>query len=253
MGPSAISSADKASAKAINQFIVRFYDPDIKAKDARHGSLDEILTWPNSKLEFVHDYIQVLLPLPEGSMFNTRAPVIDLAVMQAFHSQSELRQQLRRSFERILKFYGFIVSTKSETELEKERDEEKVASEAAQVDTSVPKIKAPSVASVTNPPPYHIVRVPNWEKRFRNINVSVDHNHRRITRILRCLRVLGLQRECTAFFAALERVYHSPGSRISKQSMEFWRLAVTLPLHVAPDGQKCKWLEVWEKEQENSK
>jgi hypothetical protein len=237
--------------------------------------------------------------------------------MQAFRSRSELRQSLRRSFERMLNFYGFMVSTKSEAELERERDEKKAADfkdanvgtidpllesaldaelqRAVDVGHSTPAIRAgaegaktntypdapidadtsiskPDVSSNTGesskstpsfppgahrnvsaskPLPYHIVRAPGYRKKFANWAVRFDHNHLRITRILRCLRVLGLQTEYTAFFDALERTYEDPQFNISDRSMGYWRLAVTRPLHLAPDDSKCKWLTGWEKEQEN--
>ncbi|EMD94693.1 hypothetical protein COCC4DRAFT_203770 [Bipolaris maydis ATCC 48331] len=269
MGPSAISNMGKDSAEARSQLIVRFYDPDIKANDAKNRTLEEILSWPDSQLESSHNYIQMLFPLPEGSMFNWDAPVIDLAVMQAFRSRSELRHQLRRSFERMLKFYGFRVSTTLENNSDKD-----AISEATQTgvntdspinaDTSASGVKAipkepafPPGAhknmSVSNTLPYHIVRASNWRKQFQNWAGLFDHNHLRLTRILRCLRVLGLQQECEAFFKALEHAFHDPETRISEKSMGFWRLAVTRPLQWAPDGQKCKWLEAWQQEQESKK
>ncbi|KAI0475557.1 hypothetical protein GGR56DRAFT_646404, partial [Xylariaceae sp. FL0804] len=77
----------------------------------------------------------------------------------------------------------------------------------------------------------------------------VDHNHLRITRMLRSLRVLGLRAEAAAFFAALRRVYDAStaaeggwGDGISGRSMGFWERAATLPLHMAPDGTKVDWL-----------
>ncbi|EOA85200.1 uncharacterized protein SETTUDRAFT_137673 [Exserohilum turcica Et28A] len=307
MGPSTSSQDDKDSAASRSQLIVRFYDPDIKAKDAKNRTLEEILAWPDSQLEASHNFVQMLFPLPEGSMYNWEAPVIDLAVMQAFRSRSELRQQLRRSFERMLSFYGFRVSAKSETELKKQNEDKDAAETKAttagtsnpllastpdaaeqkmadaghtmsstQAATGVTKTEtytdasAPKVGislkrkstfppgahrnvSVSNPLPYHIIRASNWRKQFQNWAVRFDHNHLRITRIIRCLRVLGLEKESTAFFAALERVFNHPGIEISDKSMTFWRLAATRPLHWAPDDQKCKWLEAWEKEQDSLK
>jgi len=288
-------SKDDAASKS--QIIIRFYDPEICAKDALGRTQDEMLQWPDSKLESSHNYIQMLFPLPEGSPFNSEAPVINLDVMQAFRSRSELRQQLRQSFERMLKFYGFQVSNKSELELKKEEDEKQatqlkaVASEVAdplldsasevarqriadtghktaamQDDAENPKtdtytdapINADSSSKDTEQnvtssefAPYHIIRGPNWRKQFTNWAVPFDHNHLRITRILRCLRVLGLQVEYNAFFTALERVFNDPYINISSTSMHFWTLAVTRPLHLVPDGNNCKWLEGWEKEQDN--
>jgi len=283
----------KGDAASKSQIIIRFYDPKIGARDALGRTQDEILQWSDVKLESSHNYIQMLFPLPEGSPFNSEAPVINLEVMQAFRTRSELRQQLRLSFERMLKFYGFQVSDKSELELKKEQDEEEaaklkaVASEAAdpllesafeatrqrtvdtghrtaatQADAEYPKTDTYTDAPI-NPGSssedteenisYHIIPAPNWRQQFKNWAVSFDHNHLRITRILRCLRVLGLQTEYNAFFTALERVFNDPGIRISGRTMEYWKQAVTRPLHLAPDGNSCKWLEGWEKEQDNLK
>lgn len=306
MGSSKLSKADKHTAATNSHLIVRFYDPDVKARDPLNRTLQEILSWSDSKLESSHNYIQMLFPLPEGSIFNNEAPLVNLDVMQAFRARSELRQQLRISFERMLKFYGFKVSTKSETELKRDQDEKEAAelraattgandpllesavdaaqqkvadtghstaatqAEAARsqtntytdapidadrsstVESSFPPGAHRSV-SVSKPLPYHIIRAPNWHTQFQNWAVSFDHNHLRITRILRCLRVLGLQKEYMAFFHALEGVFHDPDIKISPKSMNFWQLAVTRPLHWAPDDKKCKWLEGWEKEQENLK
>lgn len=269
MGPSATFNIGKDSAEARSQLIVRFYDPNIKAKDAKNRTLEEILSWPDAQLESSHNYIQMLFPLPEGSMFNWDAPVIDLAVMQAFRSRSELRQQLRRSFERMLKFYGFSLSTTLENDSEKDAifgatQTDVNTDSPINADASASGVKTTPKEStfppgshknitVSNPLPCHIFRAPNWRKQFQNWAGLFDHNHLRLTRILRCLRVLGLQKECQAFFKALEHAFHDPETRISEKSMGFWRLAVTRPLQWAPDGQKCKWLEAWQQEQESEK
>ena len=78
--------------------------------------------------------------------------------------------------------------------------------------------------------------------------MGFDHNHLRITRILRCLRVLGLQDECDAFYRILKRVYNST-ERISARSMQYWRIAVRGPIWESPDGEIVRWLMRWEEEQ----
>lgn len=96
------------------------------------------------------------------------------------------------------------------------------------------------------PPSYRIAPGPNWPTASSNWCVRFDHNHLRITRILRCLRVLGLQTECDAFFAELTRVYEDPAVRIGNRTMVYWRRAVERPLHLAPDDDECEWLREWE-------
>jgi hypothetical protein len=56
-----------------------------------------------------------------------------------------------------------------------------------------------------------------------------NHNHLRITRILKSLRLLGLEPETAEFFAWLAAVYEAerekPRPGISERSFEFWRQA----------------------------
>jgi len=216
--------------------IVRFYDPQEHAKDANGRTLEQILSWPDSKLESCHNYIQMLFPVPEGSAFSWEAPIINRETMDAFRSRSELRESLRRSFKRMLSFYGF-----------------EVAHQARSTQDATPSLApgAPSnnVASLE----YHIVRSSDWEVCFKNWVHRSDHNHLRISRILRCLRILGLQKECDAFFAALKEVYKDPKLNIGDTSMDFWTRAATRALYLAPDNQRIGWLKEWEEEQEAAK
>ena len=64
-----------------------------------------------------------------------------------------------------------------------------------------------------------------WRKRF-------DHNHLRITRIIRSLRVLGLDDAAQAFLIAL--VAGDREGRVSDRSMMFWVRAAERPLHLSP-------------------
>ena len=179
-------------------FLVRFYDPAIAAPDAKGRTLATILAWDDTKLERCHDYIQVIFPLPEKSAFGWSAPVIDRATFETFRSRSELRASLKDSLVRILKFYGFY---------------HQVTSEGSQ-----------------------IIRSSNFSEVARNWVTRMDHNHLRITRIIRSLRVLGLEPEAQAFYAALDEVYHKYKGRIGQRSMEFWTRAAKRPLFLAPDN-----------------
>ncbi|KAF1364513.1 hypothetical protein EJ07DRAFT_100101 [Lizonia empirigonia] len=248
--------------------IVRFYDPDVQAKDSRGRTQEQILAWNNSQLENSHNYIQMLFPLPEGSPYNWEAPVIDLEAMEAFRARSELRQRLRMSFKRMLTFYGFITSIHPEESEEKQETEEShvppatsgVDAVAHDTNTLTNTTETPSnlaerpkssSTSQASPFEYLVVCGPNWRKASRNWCVRFDHNHLRITRILRCLRVLGLQTECDAFFTALKDVYNDPSVSISERTMEFWTRAVERPLYIAPDNDEVEWLKMWEAEQVN--
>ena len=57
-----------------------------------------------------------------------------------------------------------------------------------------------------------------------------NHNHLRITRILRCLTVLGLEAEAKAFFGCLSEIYEDEQNKtlpaLSDETMLYWRRAV---------------------------
>ena len=56
-----------------------------------------------------------------------------------------------------------------------------------------------------------------------------NHNHLRITRILKCLRLLGLDPEAEAFFKWLEQIYNeerrTPRPGITARTFQFWMSA----------------------------
>jgi len=62
-----------------------------------------------------------------------------------------------------------------------------------------------------------------------------DHNHLRISRILRSLRILGLESEAAAFYKVLSDILHSANTQlVSCRSAEFWRRSAERPLHWSP-------------------
>ncbi len=69
---------------------------------------------------------------------------------------------------------------------------------------------------------FDVTRGPNFSQASRNWVKRFDHNHLRITRIIRCLRVLGMEAHAGAFFRALVDVYDNGRSGISAKSMMFW-------------------------------
>lgn len=186
-----------STSNATQTPLVKFYDPAIAAPDHQGRTLSAILAWNDNKLESCHNYIQVLFPLPEGSAFAWSVPIIDKATFDAFRARPELRARLRDSFIRILSFYGF--------ELQQSGDSAKV------------------------------IRGPHFSVASRNWLRRSDHNHLRITRIIRSLRVLGLEAEATAFYDALREVFDAHKGHIGQKSMMFWTRAISRPLHLAPD------------------
>ncbi len=154
--------------------------------DHRGRLLSEIQSWDFDKLEDVHDFIQWLFPLPEASPVNPAAPTLDRATIEEFRRRPDLQAALLASFKTMLAFYGF--------ELENET-------------------------------PPQIRRSANFAARSANWLSPNNHNHLRITRILRALRLLGLEAHSQAFFGALTAVYKENPSRITATTYDFWQRA----------------------------
>jgi hypothetical protein len=173
----------------LNSRIIGFYSGT--EPDHRGRYLHEIQSWPDDQLEAVHDYIQWLFPLPEPSGFNLAAPVLDRESIQEFRTRPELQQKLRRSFLRLMNFYGF---------------------------------EARSGEQIT------VTRAPNSAAKATVWLSPGNHNHLRITRILRCLSVLGPEAEARAFFNCLSQIYedeqNKPMPAISSETILYWRGAL---------------------------
>jgi hypothetical protein len=169
--------------------IVEFYGG--RLADHRGRWLRDIQQWPDGRLEDVHDFIQWLFPLREPSPVNPYAPRITSETLTAFHEDAALGNALRRSFERMLNFYGFRLSP--------------------------------------GPPP-KVEPGSNFAARSAGWLAPGNHNHLRITRIMKCLMLLGLAGEAGAFFDALAQInaqeQDTPAPRITPRTFQFWQSAV---------------------------
>ena len=154
--------------------------------DAAGRSIAEIWTWNETQLENCHDYIQWLFPLPEASAFNPNAPRLTPTDIETFGSSSELRNRLLQSLKLMLNFYGLQLH---ETPLE-------------------------------------ITESENFAQHAANWLDCGNHNHLRLTRILRCLTLLGLNEFAQALFDCLSQIYQAHPQRISDRSFAFWQAAV---------------------------
>ncbi len=75
-----------------------------------------------------------------------------------------------------------------------------------------------------------VTRAPNLAAKATGWLSPGKHNHLRITRIQRCLTVLGLEAEAKAFLERLAEIYedeqNKPLPAISDETMLYWREAV---------------------------
>lgn len=201
----------------MTSFLIRFFDPSTASADPLGRTLASILAFTNAELEYHHDYVQILFPLPEGSPINPMAPVITKEVYVTFHERLELRLSLINALRRMLAFYGFEIQ---EAEEEGDRGDD-----------------------------VKVVKASNFEKQARNWMRRFNHNHLRITRIIRSLRVLGLEDYAQAFYDALQA--DEITRVVSGSSQMYWRRAMERPLYLAPSDEEgaegLKWLRQLEK------
>lgn len=161
--------------------LVHFYSS--AGTDSEGRTIAEILAWNDDKLEHVHNYIQWLFPLREASAFNSDAPTLTDEDLREFARNAALRQNMLKSFERLLRFYGL--------KLENGR----------------------------------IMKAESFPDRARNWLTSRNHNFLRITRILKCLKILGFEKEAGMFLTCLGDIYKSHRSTIGGETYSYWMTA----------------------------
>lgn len=202
------ASSDSPTPRPDTNQLISFYTDPNGGHDLRGRTLSEILQFPNRELEHHHDYIQWLFPLPEASLYSWGAPKIDRATAHAFRTRVELRNRLRESLMRMASFYGFEVV---------------LAFSSAGTHCSIQEGL-------------------DFQRKSGFWIRSFDHNHLRITRIIRCLRVLGLEGEAEEFYrAVVKAAAPTPGRNggVSPKTLMFWRRAAKRPLQVPPEDEDC--------------
>ncbi len=146
--------------------------------------LQDIWNWDDQKLEDVHSYIQWIFPTVVASSVNPTAPTLTPQTIADFKKDPAILNNLRRSFSRMLQFYGLQqngFSTK-------------------------------------------IDRAPNFAARTQVWLTPSNHNFLRISRILSCLRTLGLATEATAFHTIVHNIAQNEGKTIvSPQTLNHWK------------------------------
>lgn len=164
--------------------LVRFYR---RAWDDHRGrSLSDIRAFDTERLEGTHDYIQWLFPLPEPSGASAHAPILSREDIATFAADPALREELRRSLDVMLAFYGLQRTGSGETA---------------------------AIARATN----YAGRSREWLDR--------SHNFLRISRILRCLALLGCKPEARALLACLEEVVRENSWAVGSETLGYWRRA----------------------------
>ncbi len=71
------------------------------------------------------------------------------------------------------------------------------------------------------------------ERKWEWIHLC-NHNYLRITRILKCLMLFGLQDEAQSFYDCLCQVYQENRDRIGDDTFQYWTNAVKTDATISP-------------------
>lgn len=173
-----------------NQLILAFYNGT--GIDHMGRSLEEILRKDDRWLERTHDYIQWLFPLYVGSQFNPNAPLLTDEVRSAFlHAENPdhpvLQKNFARTIQRMLVFYGYFNGPLNPDQVEPTGE---------------------------------------WRNKADNWLSDGNHNYMRITRMLRCMTLLGRHKLAVSFRDALVDAASVHPKEVSLRTIEFWDKAI---------------------------
>lgn len=163
--------------------ITAFY-ADI-AGDHQGRLITDIWQFNLEQLDSSHDYIQWLFPLNQPSQANPKAPLLTKSDLEEFHHSPILKNNLLRSLDMMLEFYGF----------HREHQQIIPRSDFAQ-------------------------RSSHWLK-------PNNHNLYRITRILKSLRLLGLEHYAELLFKVLQQLFKQQPTIIG-DSFNYWQRAANI-------------------------
>lgn len=166
--------------------ILKFYKGEPLPNGVR---LVDVWGWSFDQLEDAHDYIQWVFPLDTPSSANPDAPLLTEETIRAFSWDEVLRDRLQKSLAVMLRFYGL----------------ERLA---------LPGDKLVVIRAVTFPERRGVWIWPN------------NHNHLRLTRIIRSMRLLGQKKDAYALAQCLDDICRTEGRDIiSEETAEHWRQA----------------------------
>ncbi|KAI1264414.1 hypothetical protein F5Y18DRAFT_81316 [Xylariaceae sp. FL1019] len=198
--------------------LINFYDSGVGGKDRRGRTFRQILDWNYDQLEAHHDFIQWVFPLTEVSAYQIEVPVLDEETLLVFRKSTYLQYQVLVMLQKMLLFYGFDSDFKYD---------EKNTTE-----------------------PFDFTINPKNDPGSRSLYwrwlTTRNHNHQRITRIIRCLRLVRLGHIALEVFNAFihinETYKKGQSESVSNISIAYWRRAAAMPLEDTPDHRKIEWL-----------
>lgn len=180
--------------------IIDFY---LNGGETNEGvTFDQMIAATDEDLERSHTWVQWLFPLNEASAHNRHAPVMGAEEIAALSSEAG-QAQFIRAFNRFMKFFGMISFVQSEKVLVWQDD--LTGKHNDHEDECVDNFAIRS----------------NWLTKN-------NHNLKRITRIIRCAKLLGLMTYAKGACDGFSFLSESHPC-IDARTLQYWSDAVNLP------------------------
>ena len=110
--PSPLSSEKRAEPS--RNLLIPFYSGE--GMDAEGRTFEDILSFSDSRLESVHNYIQWLFPLSTPSVHNRNAPLLNRELIESMQGSPAIKENILRAFNRMLRFYGLRLESSGSVE-----------------------------------------------------------------------------------------------------------------------------------------
>lgn len=156
-------------------------------KDPYGRTLQDMLGMNDFEWESSHDVVQWAFPLHEPSNFNDECPLVRAEELPILQSDPKCQENMRDVLLRFTKFLGF--------EWRQEGDV------------------------------WSFYPADNYQQKVKVWRTKYNHNYLRITRVIRSLRLFGMDVLAQQFYDAVYASAVSPG-HASQQNAMFWRLAL---------------------------
>ena len=173
------------SKKSSQDLLIPFYTGE--GKDLKGRTIEDILKFGYDLLESEHDFVQWIFPNFKPSDFYSHAPLLTKEILATLKNDPTAQGRLFRAYQHMLDFYGL---------------------EYIERDNRVQKQD-----------------VERWTSRKLNWIINNKHNYRRITRILKCLVLMGREDLAQAFLVQLEKLAQEEAA-ISSRTLAFWKQAL---------------------------
>lgn len=158
--------------------------------DAAGRSIEEIWAFDHERLESTHDYIQWLFPVVQPSKYNPDAPLLNDETIAVIAEDRVLKARILRSLRLLLDFYGLEL-----------------------VDSPMSPLQVRKAK-------HYLERRATWQDAPAG---RLNHNLLRLTRIMQCLRLVGLDQYARALFLCLAEIQSEQPEQIPGPTLHYWR------------------------------